>query len=375
MGAMIVTSRPRSAWLVALVALAGCYVAPPEATTPPPANREPRGRPDGMVAAAPEQPDDPAVQPAPPQAPELPPPDRGPEPSTSAPTPPAPPASAPPTPRPPSAAVTGLLARQPGTGGVTFDVTILPCVKDVCPVEISARQASGKIARARTEWSVNNRAVVRSIIPVAWGAGDLLTAPGIALATGGDKERAIAIVARPVRLKGDIAGLLIDASGGENHVRRWHELWLMKANRLERVWELTDPPGSGWSSTAITRDADGDTVVAMTAVDRASTGAVDDFRVSALGWSSTGVTDRPVPPLHAVVVGGFATPEAARKALQEQPSCYGVAWVLPATRVGGPTGKIALVRPGLSKEDADRIAATIAPCAGAKRTSVKPLDK
>jgi len=149
------------------------------------------------------------------------------------------------------------------------------------------------------------------------GAGDPLTEDPIPAWTAGDGEDMVATAARSMKLAPDRTGLLVDQSGGFDHLKRRHYLFVADDNTLKRVWTGEEGAGPAWSATILVDVADGhgQDLVYLTGFQPggASPDSVDAKRYSWDGAQKT-LVERPAGPLYAIVAGNFANPAAARTA-------------------------------------------------------------
>ena len=252
-----------------------------------------------------------------------------------------------------------MIARVRGGIGFVYLVWAGPCANRDCPVNISADQGHahvGQFAVTRTDWSMSSASITHQPLEAGAGVGDALAIPeAIDIAASGEEAGYVGVVARPVRLERGLSGLLLDAHGGFEHLKRWHELWVYRADKrqLDKVWEYDEGSGPTWSSVAIVpRPDDTDQLVLFAAFDWSDySDKPDSFTVTGLAWNGRKLVDRAPPPVWAVVAKDFATVGEARA----ESGCLGPAWVLPARRFGA-TEKAVVARPGLSQDDAERVA-------------------
>lgn len=190
-----------------------------------------------------------------------------------------------------------------------------------------------------------------SAAPLNKGVADKIMGAGDPLAevdplpawTAGDGEGTVATAARAVKLSADQDALLVDQSGGFDHVKRRHYLFVADDNKLKRVWTGEEGAGPAWSAAILVQAAGrpGQDLIYLTGF---QPGGADPDTVDAkrFSWDAAQKTlvERPPDPLYAVVAGNFANPEAARAASTQ--TCLSDYLALPGRDLGISGARVVL---------------------------------
>ncbi|MBI3684216.1 MAG: hypothetical protein HY235_27900 [Acidobacteria bacterium] len=176
------------------------------------------------------------------------------------------------------------------------------------------------------------------------GAGDPLQEDDqLAAWTAGDGEGKVSTAVRRVKLSSDQTALLVDQSGGFEHLKRRHYLFISDNNKLKRIWTGEEGAGPAWSAVILVNAADGQSqqIVYLSGF---QPGGRDPDAVGAkrYGWDAAQkkLSERPLGSLYAIVAGNFDNPEAARKASAEP--CLSDYSALPARDLGISGARIVL---------------------------------
>jgi hypothetical protein len=145
----------------------------------------------------------------------------------------------------------------------------------------------------------------------------------------GDDEDAIATFARPIAIAPGSTALLVHQSGGAEHVKRLHYLFVADGPRLLRAWRGWE--GQGFTSSSVdTMDVDADgrpELLFWRFVSR--DGAVSDWELSVHRWNAARGKMEEIPasagapPLFAAVAATFPGAAAATQFLVDHPECRG----------------------------------------------------
>lgn len=261
----------------------------------------------------------------------------------------------------------GILLASVLGDGVRIDLEIGKCTGEECPVLVALRQDGSRLAQLRTAWPSAGNEVYPEEMEPGWGAGDPLRSAGAEAWATGEEEAYLGLVARPVDLAPGVAGMLLDQRTGFEHLRRRHELFVARNNKLERVWEGTEGAGPAWSSADIVKLQDGrDGLVYFDGFRYPSPDQPDRLDISLFEWSETsGALEESdysanVP---SIALDGFPSVSAAHNFRAQQSACMGLFWVLPAARAQGAAGKFVLVLPSLNESALTEKRAEVEECA------------
>jgi hypothetical protein len=215
------------------------------------------------------------------------------------------------------------------SGRSTYEVVLAPCGVPACPIQVRLLAGATVADTAVLEWpSVVEPPRRSEQVAALAGVGDPLQLHRtISAWQTGEGEDAVSTVAGSVTLGSESTGLLIHQSGGAEHVKRLHYLFVADGRRLVSAWKGWEGQGLT-TSTVDTLDVDNDgrSEVLFWRFG-SSDGVVSDWSLSVERWNPQQalVDEVPAtsggPPLFATIAGTFATPEAAAKFLDEHSKC------------------------------------------------------
>ena len=223
-----------------------------------------------------------------------------------------------------------VLATFPASGGEsTYEVVLAPCGVPACPLQVRLLAGAKVVDTAVVEWpSVVETPRRAEQVAALTGVGDPLELHRtVSTWQTGEGEDAVATVAASVSLGSAYTGLLIHQSGGAEHVKRLHYLFVANGQRLVSAWK-------GWEGQGLTTstvdtmdvDHDGRSEILFWRFG-SSDGVVSDWALSVQKWNAqqTRADELPAtsggPPVFATIAGTFATPDAAAKLLTEHGNC------------------------------------------------------
>ena len=155
--------------------------------------------------------------------------------------------------------------------------------------------------------------------------------------TVGEEENAVSTYARLVRLAPGRTGLLVTQSGGFDHPKRRHELFMAVGPRLRSEFAIQDLQGPSWSAMdAVDLGGDRSVLVHVSTFEPGADDQPDTLEVSRHVWDAKSDKLRVMdaaegPAVQALTVGRFATIAAARKEKSAKPNCLGAFVVVPAS--------------------------------------------
>ncbi len=243
------------------------------------------------------------------------------------------------SPAPPEA-----VATFPAAAGLSFGLAPGTCVDGKCPAVVQLLSSGKVIDSSPLDFAASGAQFNKGVAEKILGAGDPLNAAGsLPVWTAGDGEGTVTTAGRHLKLSPDQSALLVDQSGGYEHVKRRHYLFIADGNKLKRVWTGEEGVGPAWSAAIVVDAADGlgQEIVYLTGFQPGGE-APDTVAATRYGWDAAQKTlaERPLGPLYAVVAGNFANPEAARAAAAQ--TCLADYSALPARDLGLPGPRIVL---------------------------------
>lgn len=304
------------------LALAGCSGPAPEQSAPPPQSKD---------AARPAAPAPTAAAPVP--------------------TPPAEPEPA----YPLLAGGRTVFASGPAGTGLRWQAGLAPCKEGRCPVTIWLLENGKVIDSVATARPASSAQVRREAIEAGWGAGDpAATDPNAMVWASGEEERYTGIVVRPVNLPATPA-VLVDQLTGFEHLRRHHELFVIRERKLSRVWTGEEGAGPAWTSTAIVPAGDAQAILYYDGFRYPTPAQPDKLEITLLRWENSALARSAVPDARrALVTGAFPNAQTAHRERDANRKCLAAFWVLPAEQFPGRPGRYLLALPAASRQTLDQ---------------------
>ena len=236
-----------------------------------------------------------------------------------------------------------------GAAGPAYELVLPACGAPACPARVRLVDGGRAIDSATVDWESVAQAPQRSEQPaVVVGVGDPLQLRGtIATWLTGEGEDAIATLARPVALEPALVGLLVHQSGGAEHVKRLHYLFVGVGGKLVQAWRGWE--GQGLTTSSVdTLDVDGDGRSEILYWRFSSPdGVTRDWELSAHRWNAERRTLEAMPagtpPVFAVVARSFPAAAAAEQFLADRLECQGSFAVMRAPERGASGFAVAAV--------------------------------
>ena len=237
-----------------------------------------------------------------------------------------------------------VLASYPAASGdsLTYELLIPPCDSAACPIRVRLLGGRTPYDSAAVEWASvveAPRTVERSAGLI--GVGDPLELVGnVPVWETGDGETAVATAARTVPVAPSTFGLLVHQSGGAEHVKRLHYLFVAHGRRLVAAWRGWEGQGlTGSTVDTMDVDRDGNSEILYWRF-ASPDGDVSDWQLSVQRWDASQSRAEETaatagPPLSMVFAATMPTASAAAKFLYDHGQCLGAFRVLPAPSTRG----------------------------------------
>jgi hypothetical protein len=247
------------------------------------------------------------------------------------------------------------VATFPASAQLSFGLAPGTCTGGKCPAVVELLAGDTIIDSSVLDFAASSAQFSKGVADKIMGAGDPL-ADGDALPVwmAGDGENAVSTTARSVKLSPDVTGLLVNQTGGFEHVKRRHYVFISDDNKVKRVWTGEEGAGPAWSATALVDAADGQSqdIVYLTGFQPGGS-APDTVDAKRYSWDreKKALVEKPVGALFAVVAGNFANAGAARTASAQ--TCLSDYSALPGRTLGIPGTRIVLAALTTQKSLAD----------------------
>jgi hypothetical protein len=246
------------------------------------------------------------------------------------------------------------LSTFPGIGGLSFALAPGACSGTTCAALVQLRRNGQVIDTSALDFAASSAEFRKATAEKTMGAGDPLASGQLPAWIAGDGETTVATTARSMKLSPEEIGLLVDQSGGFEHVKRRHYLFAAIDDELRRIWTGEEGAGPAWSATILVDAGDGraQDIVYLTGF---QPGGADPDAINAkrYHWDAAQkmVIELPPGPLHGVVVGDFGNVDAARTAAAQP--CFSDYSALRAHDLGLTGSRIVLAAITTEKALAD----------------------
>lgn len=215
-------------------------------------------------------------------------------------------------------AAPGVVATFPAGTGLSFGLAPGPCAAGKCAAVVQLLKSGKVIDSSPLDFAASAAPLNQGSADKIMGAGDPLAESDTLPAwTAGDGEDTVTTAARSMTLSPDQPALLVDQSGGFQHVKRRHYLFVADDNAIKRVWTGEEGAGPAWSAAVVVDAADGhgQELVYLTGFQPGGPGP-DTVNARRYRWDvvQRALIERTLGSLYAVVAGNFANPDAARAA-------------------------------------------------------------
>jgi hypothetical protein len=247
------------------------------------------------------------------------------------------------------------VATFPASSRLSFGLAPGACADGKCAAVVQLLDNGKVIDTSPLDFAASASPLNRGAVEKIMGAGDPLeAAKQLPAWTAGDGEGTVVTSARPVKLSRDQTGLLVDQSGGFEHVKRRHYLFVADGNKLKRVWTGEEGAGPAWSAAIVVDAADrsGQQIVYLTGFEPGGADP-DTMGAKRFGWDAAQktLTERPLGSLYAIVAGDFVNAQAARTAKAQ--TCLSDYSALPGRDLGISGARIVLAAITTQKSWAD----------------------
>ena len=229
-----------------------------------------------------------------------------------------------------------------GEASTNFALVVGACTQKPCAAEIELVADGARLDSVPLEFPASDAKLVAKTDDTSFTIGAPLTTY-----TAGEEEGAVTTAIQPVRLSAQRIGLLVQQSGGFEHVKRRRDLFIVDDKKLKRVWSKQDGSGPVRSYADVVAGADsggkGDEIVLIEGITVAPNEA-DQVSAQRLLWDEAAKTLRstPVASMTATVVGNFTSAEAARGKYSD--ACFANFWLLRAHQVGEKSNRFVLAK-------------------------------
>ena len=232
----------------------------------------------------------------------------------------------------------------PASTGLSFGLAPGKCVEGKCAAIVQLLRSGKVIDAAPLGFAASGAQLNKGVAEKILGATDPLDeSDQLPTWTAGEGEASVTTAARSVKLSAGQFALLVDQTGGFEHVKRRHYLFISDDNTLKRVWTGEEGAGPAWSAAILVDSADGSgrQIVYLTGFQPGGENP-DTLDAKRYGWDAAQKTlvERPLGALYAIVAGNFANVQAARAA-SAQP-CLADYSAVPGRDLGIPGSRIVL---------------------------------
>jgi len=219
-------------------------------------------------------------------------------------------------------------------GDLGYELSIAPCTDMECPFQVRLLEGTKVWATVDLDWTKAHGPATKEKVDGSSGVGDPLLPDTrqTAWSTGEEKVN-VSTVGRSIRLTPELNGLLVDQRAGFDRLKRHHDLFVARENKLTRVWDQEEGAGPTWSTVEIVNSPrDGSVrLLYFSGFRYPSDDQPDWLQLSVYRCNPAKnqlQLDAPeLPSVFAVIAGTYSTVAKAREA-QEGNSCLGAFWVL-----------------------------------------------
>ena len=226
------------------------------------------------------------------------------------------------------------------SGGLSYEVVLPPCAKPSCPVQVHLVDGDTVADTTVVDWpSVVETPQQSEEVAALPGVGDPLQLDRtVPTWQTGDGENAVSTTANAISIGSDANGVLVHQSGGAEHVKRLHYLFVANGRKLVAAWRGWEGQGLT-SSTVDTMDVDNDgRAEILFWVFSSNDGVVTDWSLAVQRWNAGQARVDEVssggPPLFATVARTFPTAAAASKYLTDHRACLPSFFVIRSPAAG-----------------------------------------
>lgn len=232
---------------------------------------------------------------------------------------------------------TAVITLNAGAPNTSFALVPGVCTGKSCPIEIELVANGQRLDAVPLEFVASDARLAARSDDVSFA-----THQPVVSFTAGEEEGAVTTAAQVIRLSPQRTGLLVQQAAGFEHVKRRRDVFIVDNQKLRKVWSRQDASGPVRSyADVVSADTGIDGVVLIEGTSFAP-GETDRVSAQRLVWDeATGTMSMaPVEAMSAVVMGSFASAEAARARLGEP--CLANYWVLGNELLGGKPKRFVL---------------------------------
>lgn len=131
----------------------------------------------------------------------------------------------------------------------SIQLAFAPCNEKGCKIIVQFIKGKKLQNELPLHWSASSQSAYEFNADRWYGAGDPLGKTAYpSWALGASEQNSMVVSVQTVKLLPKTSGLMVHQTAGFEHVRRHHEMFLIKDERLKSVWKQTENQGPGWSN-------------------------------------------------------------------------------------------------------------------------------
>ncbi len=221
------------------------------------------------------------------------------------------------------------LAQSPG---LSLRLTIAPCKKKSCNVFVQLVQGEKVISQLPLKWDANTQDHEQQQVgnDFGYGVGDPLdeSTQWQSWILGQSEENSVSVIVQPITLADGIEGLAVNQTGGFEHIKRNHAVYIVTNSKLLLAWEYTEGAGPHWSKMISPVNVNGSReLIILSGFRSADNETADVLDIGYLSWNpKTGKVQKKSSghtPLYYVVVYPFNDIPTAQTFKQSHSDCLG----------------------------------------------------
>lgn len=221
------------------------------------------------------------------------------------------------------------LAQSPG---LSLRLTIAPCKKKSCNVFVQLVQGEKVISQLPLKWGANTRDHEQQQVgnDFGHGVGDPLdeSTQWQSWIVGQSEENSVSVIVQPITLADGIEGLAVNQTGGFEHIKRNHAVYIVTNSKLLLAWEYTEGAGPHWSKMISPVNVNGSReLIILSGFRNPDNETADVLDIGYLSWNpKTGKVQKKSSghtPLYYVVVYPFNDIPTAQTFKQRHSDCLG----------------------------------------------------
>ena len=206
-----------------------------------------------------------------------------------------------------------------------YRLTFAECSNNECAVNLQNLIDDKVVSQISLPWPASNTTFYEYDVDRWYGMGDPLSQEYVKAWFLGDSENdSLAVGIQIIELDDDTKGLLVSQTAGFEHVKQNHQLIAEKNNKLDIIWEYTEPQGPYWSNVVVAKEEKGSFTL-IEGFSNANSNVEDSLEVRRFSWDSSAskLVNQENADTKVVVTGPFENAGAARSEIFNKPECYG----------------------------------------------------